>query len=93
MANNSEMSITESQVMSEGYQSMPVPTKRTDDNDMSKIMQMLNKLDMKFDELKEQNSDLKSDVNEIKRQNCNLDRRINEIETRLDEIELEIREK
>ena len=78
MANNSEMSITEPQIMSEGYQSTPVISKRTEENDIVKIMQTLfeiqnNKFDKKF-------SDLKSDIKEIRRQNCNLDTRINEID-------------
>ena len=52
---DSQNSITESLIMSEGVHSTPVTNKKTDDNDMIKIMQMLlnekfNKLDMKFDE-------------------------------------------
>ena len=96
-ANESQTSMTESLIMSEGVHSTPVANKKTDDNDMIKMMQMLlnekfSKLYMKFDEqnvkFDEKFSDLKSDVNEIKRQNCNFDERISEIETRLDEIEL-----
>ena len=69
MANNSEMSITESQIMSEGGQSTPIINKRTEENEIVKIMQTLfeiqnNKFDEKF-------TDLKSDINEIKKQNCN----------------------
>ena len=55
-ANESQTSMTESINMSKGVHSTPVANKKTDDNDMSKIMEMLNKLDIKFDELKEQNS-------------------------------------
>ena len=94
MANSSEISITESQIMSEGDQSTPIVNKRTEENEIVKIMQTLfeiqnYKFDEKFNELKEQNSDLKSDTNEIRKQNCDFDKRINEIHARLDEIELE----
>ena len=65
MANSSEISITESQIMSEGDQSTPVINKRTEENEIVKIMQTLfeiqnNKFDEKF-------SDLKSDINENKK--------------------------
>ena len=63
--------------MSGGDQSTPVINKRTEENEIVKIMQTLfeiqnNKFDEKF-------SDLKSDINEIKRQNCNFDERINAV--------------
>ena len=94
MVNLSEISITESQIMSEGDQSTSVISKRTEGNEIVKIMQTLfeiqnNKFDEKFNELKEQNSDFKNDINEIKKQNCNIDKRLIEVHARLDEIELE----
>ena len=59
MANSSEICITESQIMSEGDQSTPIVNKRTEENEIVKIMQTLfeiqnNKFDEKFNELKEQ---------------------------------------
>ena len=63
--NESQMSMTESQITSEGMiHSTPVPTKRTEDNEIMRMMQMLfniqnNKFDEKFNELKEQNNEHK----------------------------------
>ena len=48
MANNSEISITESEIMSGGIHSTPVPTKRVEENDVIKMMRLL--FDEKFNE-------------------------------------------
>ena len=83
--NNSQISMTESVVMSEGIvHSTPVPNNRVENNEIMKMMQMLfseqkseirgiqNNFNIKFDEIK----------NEIKKQNINFDSRITEIDVR-----------
>ena len=43
----SQISVTESQIMNEGVHSTPVPSKKVEDNDMMSMMQLLlNKFDM-----------------------------------------------
>ena len=86
MANNNKTSITESEIMSEGIHSTPIPTKRVEKNDVIKMMRLL--LDEKFNE-----QNIKFDVKfdevnkEIQRQNVNDDKRINEIEIHCDNIQ------
>ena len=92
-ANESQTSMTESKIMSEEtVHSTPVISKRTEENDIVKIMQTLfeiqnNKFDEKFNELKEQNRDLKSDINEIKRQNCNFAKRFDELHMKRNKVD------
>ena len=92
MANNSEISVTESEIMGESIHSTPAPTKRVEENDVIKMMKLLfdeqnTRLDNfsdKFNQFDEQFNDIKK---EIKKQNCNFDERINEIEIHCDSIQ------
>ena len=74
--NNSQISMTESVVMSEGIvHSTPVPNNRAENKEIMEMMQMLfntqnNNFNVKFDEIK----------NEIKKQNINFDNRITKVE-------------
>ena len=62
-ANDSQTSVTESQIMSESVHSTPVPTKRTDENEIVKMMQTLfNIQNAKFDE---KFNEQKSEIREI----------------------------
>ena len=49
--NESQISVTESQIMSEGIHSTPVTIKKAEDNELMKMMQML--FNVKFDKFDE----------------------------------------
>ena len=74
--NESQTSMTESKMMSEGVHSTPVTSKKTEDNEMIKMMKLL------FNEQKSDIREIQSNLNikldevknEIRKQNVNFDR-------------------
>ena len=102
--NNSQISMTESIVMSEGVvHSTPVPKNRAENSEIIKTMQMLfnqkfSKLDEKFNEQNSEirgiqnNFNVKFDEikNEIKKQNFNFGKQIDEMHARFDKTEEKI---